>query len=241
MCGTVCVCVCVCVFLCVSMLHSARQVVSRQGMCSEEIPMWSIVHCTAESYKSMVGEEWPGDDDSRVQDRLFQDGVQRKVISVTVGIPNAWQERVRFNTIQECTKPQDSGRLVFQGLKQQEALNMKRMKDMFHKFQQASETRPSVASLPAMPATEAALQQELQRIVGPVVFSFLSQAKELQRLGGPADENEDQLVAGTRTPARREGGISQLVASPQAVGTPAPRTPVPPWQQALKHLVLSKW
>ena len=103
---------------------------------------------------------------------------------------------------------------------------MKRMKDMFHKFQQASETRPSVASLPAMPATEAALQQELQRIVGPVVFSFLSQAKELQRLG-PADENEDQLVAGTRTPARREGGISQLVASPQAVGTPAPRTPVP--------------
>ena len=158
------------------MFHSARQVVSRQGMCSEEIPMWSIVHCTAESYKTMVGEEWPGDSDLRVQDRLFQDGVQRKVISLTVGVPNAWHERVRFNTTQECSKPQDTGRLVFQGLKQQEDLNMKRIKDMFQKFQQASEARPSVASLPAMPVIFSSLQQELQRVVGPACFAARASA-----------------------------------------------------------------
>ena len=185
-------------------------------MCSEEIPLWSIVHCTADSYKTMVGEEWPGDDDSRVHDRSFQDGVQRKVISVTFGIPNAWQERVRFNTTQECTKPQDSGRLVFQGLQQQHDLNMKRMKDMWNKFQQASETRPSVTSLPAMPASFTSVQQELQRIVGPVI-RISSQAVQLERALAPA-EDEDLH----RTPAKREGGsLSQLLASPPAVGVGA--------------------
>ena len=78
--------------LCVAMICvlfdfvSARSVVAQQSCHWEERPLWSIVLCTEESYKLVTGNDWPGDGDSSVVLRKFQDGETRKVIAVTRGI-----------------------------------------------------------------------------------------------------------------------------------------------------------
>ena len=99
--------------------------------------MWSLMHCTAESYKAMTGLDWPGDEDAQVHEKTFADMTKRKVITVTCGVPNCWMERFRVRTIEEVTMPKDSGHLVFTGLQQQQDLHMSRLQQMFQQFQQA--------------------------------------------------------------------------------------------------------
>ena len=89
-------CVCVC-FVCGA--HFARQVVEKKECATEEVPMWSLMHCTEDSYKAMTGLDWPGDGDAKVYEKTFADMTKRKVISVTVGVPNCWQERVRGQSL----------------------------------------------------------------------------------------------------------------------------------------------
>ena len=177
--------------------------------------MWSLMHCTAESYKAMTGLDWPGDEDAKVYEKVFTDGTKRKVITVTCGIPNCWQERVLFMTIEECTMPKDSGHLVFQGLQQQQHLHMGRLQHMWNRSQQASAITGPVAFLPAMPASVTSVQQELRRTVDPVV-RISSQAVEVRRAIAPL---EDDLMM--QTPGKRTGAFSQLDSPPAPSRSPA--------------------
>ena len=153
-------CVCVAIICVLFDFDSARSVVAQQSCHWEERPLWSIVLCTEESYKLVTGKDWPGDGDSSVVLRKFQDGETRKVIAVTRGIKGAWEETCNFSFKESCVMPKDNGQLVFQDLQQQQTLNLKRMQIIWNKFLSVSALH--MPSSLAFPPTLQVVQDELK-------------------------------------------------------------------------------
>ena len=141
------VCVCVCVWcVCVLLVRHTcvcerlpRSVMQKLVATREEVPLWNAVHCTEVAFKKVTGEDWPQDSDPRIQLRTFQDGSQRKVITVTDGIPGAWRETFKFSTTECINVPKDPGTLVFRDVKgQQHDLWSKRANSSWNVFTAAT-------------------------------------------------------------------------------------------------------
>ena len=149
----VCVlCVCVCVLL---VRHTCvcerlpRSVMQKLVATREEVPLWNAVHCTEAAFKKVTGEDWPQDSDPRIQLRTFQDGSQRKVFTVTDGIPGARRETFKFSTTECINVPKDPGTLVFRDVKaQQHDLWTKRANSSWNVFTAATASSPLALRFP---------------------------------------------------------------------------------------------